>query len=127
MGGEVDGLEHNQLLWEELLWSSHSSILIKREIPKCDIAQFCRFGAALILLPFGSKRFNKQNYFLLELVYDEKKSHSKAKRESSIFSMPSVLKFVSKKGAFKAIPFLMRNIINFNTSSNSPDSARVDF
>ena len=101
MGGEVDGLEHNQLLWEELLWSSHSSILIKREIPKCDIAQFCRFGAALILLPFGTKRYNKQNYFLLELVYDKKESHSKAKSESSIFSKPSVLKFVSKKGALK--------------------------
>ena len=69
MGGEVDGLEHNQLLWEEPLWSSHSSILIKREIPKCDIAQFCRFGAALILLEakgITSKTIFCQNWFTIK-------------------------------------------------------------
>ena len=66
---EVDGLVDNELLWEEPLWSSHSSILIKREIPKCDIAQFYRFGAALILLEakgITSKTIFCQNWFTIK-------------------------------------------------------------
>ena len=79
---EVDGLVDNELLWEEPLWSSHSSILIKREIPKCDIAQFYRFGAALILLE--AKGITSKT-FLSELVYDKKRHIPKQRANHQYF------------------------------------------
>ena len=83
MGG--GWLVDNELLWEEpLLVIVHfSSILINREIPESDIAQFyCFFGAAFA---FWKKKYNKQNHFLSESVYDKKVTFQSKERIINIF------------------------------------------